>query len=77
MVRAISMQPTDGLVRGSAVRDTGAAISVPVGDATKGHVFNALGQPLDVAERRRRHLLADPPADARPSTSSRARPRCS
>ena len=48
MVPASSMQPTDGLTRGSAVRDTGAAISVPVGDATKGHVFNALGQPMDV-----------------------------
>src|SRR5437660_6611860 len=48
MVRAISMQPTDGLVRGAAVEDTGAAISVPVGDATLGHVFNVLGEPLDV-----------------------------
>ncbi|MDH5277986.1 MAG: F0F1 ATP synthase subunit beta, partial [Actinomycetota bacterium] len=43
MVRAISLQPTDGLVRGAAVTDTGAAISVPVGDVTKGHVWNALG----------------------------------
>ena len=43
MVRAISMQPTDGMVRGVEVRDSGAAISVPVGDVTKGHVFNALG----------------------------------
>ena len=42
------MQPTDGLVRGAAVTDTGAPISVPVGDVTKGHVFNALGEPLDV-----------------------------
>ncbi len=49
MVRAISMQPTDGLVRGVAVTDTGAAISVPVGDVTKGHVFNVLGVPLDVS----------------------------
>jgi F-type H+/Na+-transporting ATPase subunit beta len=48
LVRAISMQPTDGLVRGAHVRDTGRGISVPVGDVTKGHVFNALGQPLDV-----------------------------
>jgi len=48
MVRAISMQPTDGLVRGAQVQDTGEAISVPVGDVTKGHVFNALGNPLDV-----------------------------
>ena len=48
MVRAISMQPTDGMVRGVEVCDTGAAISVPVGDVTKGHVFNALGESLDV-----------------------------
>src|SRR4051794_22761634 len=50
LVRGISMQPTDGLVRGAAVTDTGSPISVPVGDVTKGHVFNALGQPLDVSE---------------------------
>jgi F-type H+-transporting ATPase subunit beta len=48
-VRTISMQPTDGLVRGAPVEDTGAPITVPVGDAVKGHVFNVLGQPLDVA----------------------------
>nr|MDQ6937148.1 F0F1 ATP synthase subunit beta [Actinomycetota bacterium] len=49
MVRTIALQPTDGLVRGAEVTDTGAAISVPVGDITKGHVFNALGIPLDEA----------------------------
>ncbi|MFG2911612.1 F0F1 ATP synthase subunit beta [Kitasatospora sp. NPDC048298] len=48
MVRGISMQPTDGLVRGSQVTDTGAAISVPVGQITKGKVFNALGDVLNV-----------------------------
>src|SRR5215218_9807760 len=47
LVRAISMQPTDGLVRGVEVTDTGASISVPVGDGVKGHVFNALGDCLD------------------------------
>ncbi|MDQ2679342.1 MAG: F0F1 ATP synthase subunit beta [Actinomycetota bacterium] len=47
-VRAISLKPTDGLVRGTPVRNTGAGISVPVGDATLGHVFNVLGEPLDV-----------------------------
>ncbi|RJQ66909.1 F0F1 ATP synthase subunit beta [Pseudonocardiaceae bacterium YIM PH 21723] len=47
LVRTISMQPTDGLVRGAEVRDTGAAITVPVGDIVKGHVFNALGDCLD------------------------------
>ena len=49
-VRAISMQQTDGLVRGAPVHDTGAPISVPVRDATKGHVFNVLGTPLDVKQ---------------------------
>ena len=48
IVRAISMQPTDGLVRGAEVANTGAPIEVPVGDVTKGHVFNALGESLDV-----------------------------
>jgi F-type H+/Na+-transporting ATPase subunit beta len=48
LVRAISMEPTDGLVRGAPVRNTGAPIEVPVGDVTKGHVFNALGETLDV-----------------------------
>ena len=43
MVRAISMKPTDGMVRGAQVTDTGESISVPVGDITKGHVFNATG----------------------------------
>src|SRR5919206_3579937 len=38
MIRAISMQATDGVVRGAPVQDTGSAISVPVGDATLGHV---------------------------------------
>ncbi|WP_300610041.1 F0F1 ATP synthase subunit beta [Trebonia sp.] len=47
-VRAISLQPTDGLVRGAPVSSTGAPIEVPVGDVTKGHVFNALGETLDV-----------------------------
>src|ERR1700744_2880198 len=46
-VRTISLQPTDGLVRGVEVIDTGDSISVPVGDGVKGHVFNALGHCLD------------------------------
>ena len=48
MVRAISMQPTDGLSRGTSVVNSGEAISVPVGDITKGKVFNALGEVLNV-----------------------------
>ncbi|MDP9394923.1 MAG: F0F1 ATP synthase subunit beta [Actinomycetota bacterium] len=48
LVRTISMQPTDGLVRGAEVADTGAPISVPVGDVTKGRVFNAIGDVLNL-----------------------------
>jgi F-type H+-transporting ATPase subunit beta len=47
LVRCISMQPTDGLVRSAPVTDSGRSISVPVGDQVKGHVFNALGECLD------------------------------
>ncbi|MGH3878845.1 MAG: F0F1 ATP synthase subunit beta [Actinophytocola sp.] len=47
VVRTISMQPTDGLVRGKEVVSTGKPISVPIGDEVKGHVFNALGECLD------------------------------
>ncbi|MPZ62254.1 MAG: F0F1 ATP synthase subunit beta [Propionibacteriales bacterium] len=50
MVRAISMKPTDGMVRGAQVKDTGASISVPVGDVTKGHVFNTIGECLNLEE---------------------------
>jgi len=50
LVRAISMQPTDGMVRGAPVTDTGEAISVPVGDITKGHVFNTIGECLNLKD---------------------------
>ena len=50
MVRAISLQQTDGLVRGTPVQDTGQAIAVPVGDGVKGHIFNVLGNALDVED---------------------------
>ena len=50
MVRTISMQPTDGLVRGTQVRDTGEGITVPVGDVTLGHVFNTIGDCLNLKE---------------------------
>ncbi|HEX4188044.1 MAG TPA: F0F1 ATP synthase subunit beta, partial [Solirubrobacteraceae bacterium] len=54
-VRAVAMDTTDGLSRGMEVIDTGAPISVPVGDATLGRIFNLLGEPID--------LGADLPAD--------------
>jgi F-type H+-transporting ATPase subunit beta len=47
LVRAIALKPTDGLVRGGVVHDTGAPISVPVGDVTKGKVFNVTGEILN------------------------------
>jgi F-type H+-transporting ATPase subunit beta len=46
-VRAVSMSSTDGLVRGMEALDTGAPISVPVGAATLGRIFNVLGEPVD------------------------------
>jgi F-type H+-transporting ATPase subunit beta len=46
-VRCICMRPTDGLVRGTVVRQSGKGITVPVGDAVLGHVFNVIGEPLD------------------------------
>lgn len=47
MVRAIALKPTDGMKRGAPVRDTGQPISVPVGDVTKGHVWNVTGEVLN------------------------------
>src|SRR5512132_3206249 len=47
MVRAIAMSPTDGLVRGTPVTDTGDSMTMPVGEKTLGHVFNVLGRALD------------------------------
>ncbi|MBD2304575.1 F0F1 ATP synthase subunit beta [Chroococcidiopsis sp. FACHB-1243] len=46
-VRTVSMSSTDGLVRGMEAVDTGAPISVPVGKATLGRIFNVLGEPVD------------------------------
>ncbi|MFC4067720.1 F0F1 ATP synthase subunit beta [Actinoplanes subglobosus] len=75
LLRAISMQPTDGLIRGAGVTDTGAPISVPVGDVTKGHVFNALGEvlnvdpsTLDIQERWAIHRKPPAFADLEPKT---------
>ena len=46
-VRAVSLGSTDGLERGAVVTNTGAAISVPIGDKTLGRMFNVIGQPID------------------------------
>ena len=49
-IRAIALGSTDGLERGAEVTDTGAAISVPIGDSTLGRMFNVTGQPIDGLE---------------------------
>ncbi len=46
-VRCVAMQPTDGMVRGMAVEDQGAPISVPVGKETLGRIMNVIGEPVD------------------------------
>src|SRR5688500_5347448 len=56
MVRAISMKPTDGLVRGGQVSDTGESITVPVGDVTLGKVFNTTGDCLNLEEGETLHV---------------------
>ncbi|QED49719.1 F0F1 ATP synthase subunit beta [Cytobacillus dafuensis] len=66
-VRTIAMASTDGLTRGSEVVDTGAPISVPVGDVTLGRVFNVLGENID--------LDAPLPADARRDSIHREAPK--
>ena len=64
-IRAVAMGATDGLVRNADVVDTGAPISVPVGDETLGRVFNLLGDPVDKGEaletKERRPIHAEAP----------------
>ena len=47
IVRTIALKPTDGLVRGTPVKNTGSPITVPVGEGVLGHVYNVIGEPLD------------------------------
>ena len=49
-VRAVAMDTTDGLSRGTEVTDTGGPITVPVGKATLGRIFNLLGEPIDLGD---------------------------
>ena len=74
-VRAVAMDTTDGLSRGQEVLDTGAPITVPVGEATLGRIFNLLGDPIDLGpelpkdtERRGIHQEAPPADDLTPTT---------
>ena len=78
-VRAVAMDSTDGIARGTDVVDTGAPISVPVGDMTLGRVWNVLGDPVDGKGRPAggQRALADPPRSAARSRTSRRRSRSS
>ena len=74
-VRAIAMKPTDGLTRGTPVRNLGRGLRVPVGDVTLGHVWNVLGDcldtdrdSLDVTEEWEIHRPAPPFHELEPST---------
>jgi len=72
--RAIAMQDTQGLVRGMDVTDTGAAISVPVGEVSLGRLFNVLGQTLDgkgdIKDAKLRGIHQDAPAFVEQSTKT-------
>src|SRR6478609_11083536 len=64
-VRAVAMDTTDGLARGTEVVDTGQSISVPVGDQTLGRIWNVIGDPVDGKESatgERWPIHRDPPA---------------
>ena len=64
-VRTIAMDSTEGLVRGQEVADTGAPISVPVGEATLGRIINVIGEPVDEAGPvERQHLARHSPRRA-------------
>ncbi len=74
VVRTIALGSSDGLRRGMAVNNTGAAISVPVGKATLGRIMDVLGRPIDdageipTAERRAIHQKAPAMEDLKPTT---------
>ncbi|HVN71361.1 MAG TPA: F0F1 ATP synthase subunit beta [Desulfomonilia bacterium] len=73
MVRCVCMDSSDGLVRGMPVKDTGAPISIPVGDAVLGRILNVVGKPVDemgpVNTDKRNPIHRDPPKFVEQSTS--------
>ena len=73
-VRTIAMDATEGLVRGQRVEDTGAPISIPVGNATLGRIMNVVGEAIDekgdIQSAERRSIHADAPEFAEQSTTS-------
>ena len=58
-VRAVALQSTDGLQRGTKVVDSGSAISVPVGEETLGRMFNVIGEPIDGKGTKFQSVFAD------------------
>jgi len=74
VVRTIAMDGTDGLVRGAPVRDTGAPITVPVGEATLGRIMNVIGEPIDgrgpINSDKTLPIHCEPPSFADQSTTS-------
>ncbi|MEV0459086.1 F0F1 ATP synthase subunit beta [Catellatospora methionotrophica] len=75
VVRAISMQPTDGMVRGAKVTDTGSPISVPVGDGTKGKVFNVLGECLNLEKGQKLEVTERWPIHRKPPAFAELEPK--
>lgn len=75
VVRAISMQPTDGMVRGAEVRDTGSPISVPVGNETKGKVFNVLGDCLNLEKGQKLEVTERWPIHRKPPAFAELEPK--
>ena len=73
-VRAVAMDTTDGLVRGTLATDTGGPITVPVGDAVLGRVFDVTGQPIDergdAGESERYSIHRPPPPQAELTTAA-------
>jgi len=73
-VRTIAMDTTEGLVRGAEVRDTGAAIRVPVGEVTLGRIMNVIGEPIDeagpIAQTDMREIHQEAPSFAEQSPES-------
>ena len=77
-VRTVSMQPTDGLVRGMPVEDTGDPISVPVGREVLGRILNVVGEPVDgLGPCNAKQAISDPPPGADPGAAGAPAPKCS
>ena len=76
-IRAVAMDATDGLARGTEVRDTGGPITVPVGKETLGRIFNLLGEPIDEGDESRPRSAGRSTVPPRASRTSRRPARSS